>query len=448
MNIARINLSHGAWEQHLGVIRTVKALNAKLAKQGKPPTSVAIMLDTQGAEVRTGVVEVPMSIKANEEVIFSFKPLKKEKKQVIAVNHKLFHLDAKDAETILLDNGKMSFSIVSIRKDHAVVAKAHEAGKIGSRRHVNLPGANLHMPSLSKKDWEDLAAGAKEGIDAVALSFIRTSAEVDEVRAFFKKRGKENIQLIAKIETPLGVKNIEEIVEASDGVMVARGDLGAEVPFEKIPVIQEDIVHLCRAAGKHVIVATHMLESMIENPMPTRAEVTDIAYAAAMATDMTMLSGETASGAHPVAALSAMDRVLRETEKHLMESGRHHTEMIRSERDAQAESAVLLALSSSARAIVVMTKSGQTARDLSRFRPFMPIIALCPDASVQRSLQFHFGVVPLVISFKKDPEQTVSAALALAKKSGMLKKGDKFVLVSDAKAHPQNVSAIEVRQLS
>ncbi len=444
MNVARINLSHGNLDQHRKTIRMVKALNKKLAKEGAMPSCVGILLDTMGAEVRTGTVTVPLTIKRGELVVFSPKALPKIKNQVITVDHKEFAKDVQDAEMILLDNGKISFKLISTGKDGSVLARANQDGTIGSRRHVNLPGANLDMPSLTSGDWKSIETGADEGVDFLGLSFIREASEIEEVRTWLKKR-KADIGLIAKIETRQGVKNLDAIIGVSDGMMVARGDLGAEIPFEQVPVVQDVMVERSRAAGKPVIVATHMLESMIENPMPTRAEVTDIAHAATTATDMTMLSGETASGAHPLLALDAMDRVLRETERHLSQSHKMLRAEIRNDRDAQAEAAVSLALSSNVSAIVVMTRTGQTALDIARFRPYLPVIALTPEEKAQRRLQIVFGVFPLLTKFSADPERTVEHSMGTVKKAGLLKKGDKFVLVTDAKAHEKSYSTVQVR---
>lgn len=447
MNIARINLAHGTWPEHRKTIRIVKALNRKLAASGKTPSCVGILLDTKGAEVRTGVVDAALRIRKGELVVFSPRQLPNEKLQVIIVNHKTFAKDAKQADQILLDNGKMSFELVTSRADGSVIARARQKGTVGSRRHVNLPGANLDMPSLTKDDWESIANATKEGVDFLGLSFIRQASEVEEVRAWLAKRRKA-IGLIAKIETRQGLRNLSDIIDASDAIMVARGDLGAEIPFEQLPVAQNEIVLRSRAAGKPVIIATHMLESMVENPIPTRAEVTDIAHAAMTSADMTMLSGETASGAHPLLALDAMDRVLRETETHLATSVTMLNASIRNNRDAQAKAAVTDAIASNASAIVVMTRTGRTAREIARFRPHLPVIAITPDRRVQRQLQLSFGVFPLVTQFKSDPETTVVGSIALARKAGVLRKGSIIALISDVKAHDKCVSTIQIRTVS
>lgn len=447
MGIARINLSHGTWDEHQETIKLIKRINERLAKDKSIPPCIAILLDTKGAEVRTGVVDTPLQIAKDEEVVFSPHPCPKEKRQVVLVNHEGFAKDVRQAERILLDNGKLIFELVTVNKDGTVVAKAKEDGSIGSRRHVNLPGANLDMPSLTDKDWEDITHGADEGVDYLGLSFVREAKEAEEVREFLRKRGTP-VGLVAKVETRQAVKNMVEIIRVSDAIMVARGDLGAEVDFERIPVIQDELVSLSREAGKPVIVATHMLESMIENPMPTRAEVTDIAHAATIGTDVTMLSGETASGKFPFAALEAMVRVLRATEEHMARLRRMEEASVRTEREARAEAAVTLAISTGASALIVMTRGGQTARDLCRFRPHLPIIAFTPSAEVQRTLQLSYGVIPLRVDFDDDPEQTVDEAMAIAKTMGLLKSGDRCVLVSDARTRDSAVCTIQIRMIA
>ncbi len=448
MNIARLNFSHGKWENHLQSIKMIKNVNKKLATQKGQASCIAIMVDTKGPEVRTGVVETPIVVSPGEDVIFSFKPIKESKLKVIAVNHEHFAEDAQDAESIILDNGKMNFTLKKVLKDGSVVATAIEGGSIGSRRHVNLPGADLRIDSITDQDWEDIAHGAAEQADFFALSFVREADDIERVRAFLKKK-KCNAQLIAKIETRKAVENMAGIVDASDGIMVARGDLGSEVPFERIPVIQQELVSLCRYSGKPVIVATHMLESMIDNPTPTRAEVTDIAHAASSGTDTTMLSGETANGKYPFNSLEAMVRVLSATEAHLATQRAMEPALVRNENEARAEAAVTLATSTDCAAIVVITKSGQTARDISRFRPALPIIAFTPEESSQRGMQILYGVTPLVIGFSStDPERTVAAAFEAGKKRGLLAKGMKCVLVSDSKAHDAVVRTVQIRAIS
>ncbi len=445
MNVARINFSHGNGETHGKVIKIVQDLNAEYAKNNVPKC-IAVLLDTKGPEVRTGEVKEPISVSKGQEVVFSAVPLPNDERTVIIVQHDKFAQDVPHAESILVDNGESRFTIVRIEKNGSVVAKAQDDAVIGSRRHVNLPGARLTMPSITDKDWEDIGFGAKVGIDFVALSFVRSAEEVEEVRGFLRSQ-KSTAQIFAKIETREAVDNIEAIVQASDGIMVARGDLGAELPFERIPVIQDHIVELCKAQGKPVIVATHMLESMISKPMPTRAEVTDIAHAATTGADATMLSGETASGKYPIAALDAMHRVLVETEQHVSKSRSMDDEPVADEREARAEAAVKLAVTIGAKAIVVMTKSGKTALDVCKFRPRLPIISFTDTEPVQRQLMLSFATVPLLLSFAEDPEDNVSRALDSIRSRALLQKGDKIVLVSDTRVHDLTVNTVQVRSI-
>ncbi len=448
MTVARINLSHATWEQHVQTVHAIKRVNERLAKERNGPPVVAIMLDSKGPEIRSGVVETPLVIKTGEKVVFTSKPLPKEKLQTVLVNYDAFSKDVKHTKEIVVDNGKLMFTVEEIRKDGSVVGKAQEDGTIGSRRHINLPGVYVTLPSITPKDWEDIQHGIDEQVDFFALSFVREAKDVTDVRKFIEKKGKGlKIGLIAKIETLQSVEDMDNIIAASDGIMVARGDLGSEVDFEKIPVIQDQLVTKSRLAGKPVIVATHMLESMIENPTPTRAEVTDIAYAVTTGTDSTMLSGETANGKFPYKSLDAMVRVTRATEAHLATMRRMEPAPVRAGRDARAQAAVSLAISTDADAIVVMSRSGHTARDISRFRPSLRILVCTPDAAVQRSLRLCYGVIPLLVPFAGDPEETVAQAFDALKERGLLKKKQRVVLVSDAQVHDQRVETIQTRMI-
>lgn len=442
MNIARINLSHGKREEYATMIAHIRKLN----KEG---FCIGHFMDTRGAEIRSGVVIQPIPISVGQEVVFSSNPKHVDRKNraVIEVNYDSFAQDVRETKTILLDNGSISFSILSIEKDGAVVAKALDSGSIGSRRHINLPGADIDLPSLTKKDWDDIAYGAEEGVDAVALSFIRTAEEIEEVRKLLRKK-KSSMQIITKIETKVAVgKNLREIIDASDAIMVARGDLGTDIPIEELPAYQDEIVSLCIDAGKRVIVATHMLESMSAFPLPTRAEVTDVAHATATRTDTTMLSGETAAGKHPVKCVEMMDRIIRATEAR--EFRFHHTDDIgiRNDRDARAEATVRLAETTEADAIIVITRSGNTALEVSRFRPDIPVIACTPSDAVQRSLTFAYGVFPIVIPFIS-PEKTIEHAIQSATKVGLISSGMRVVLLTDMQGKgDRHVTTVQMREV-
>ena len=439
MNVARINVSHGSREDHIRILNTINELNDKHG------CCIASLIDTRGAEIRTGDVQDPIEIKAGEEVIFAPTTLKDlpDDKQIIFVGYDGFSSDVQETNQILIDNGEMSFEIVTTNKDGSVLGRAKQEGSIGSRRHINLPGADIDLPSVTDKDWDDIEFAADNGVDFVALSFIRNADEINEVRALLNKK-KSPMQIITKVENQKAVQNLSEIVDASDGLMVARGDLGAEVPFEHLPVIQDDIVYRCRDAGKPVIVATHMLESMTEHPIPTRAEVTDVAHAATEFTDATMLSGETASGKHPPLAVSAMDRILRATETHLSRFPSDQNMAIHGDSDARAHSAVSLARSSNASAIVVITSTGQAARRVSKFRPPVPIVTLTSKEQIQRKLQILYGVFPLVIEFSQ-AEETVVRGIEAAKTAGLLSTGDRVVVISDIQTKKDPVTSIQMR---
>ncbi len=440
MDIARINFSHGDASTHLATIRAVKEVNKSKG------CTIALMLDTKGAEIRTGEVTTPIEIVKGQEVVFSPTPLPKETRPVILVNYDKLAVDVLKAESILLDNGVMSFEVVSTGKDGTVVARSHDTGHIGSRRHINLPGADISLPSMMKKDWSDLELGIEEEMDYVALSFIRTADEMREVSAFLKKNN-STMRTIAKIETRQAVANIDSIIDASDGIMVARGDLGAEMPFEKIPAIQDMIVEKSRQAGKPVIVATQMLESMIENPMPTRAEVTDVAHAAVTRADTTMLSAESAVGKHPIESVSAMARILEETESHQSSESHHDIFCALGERSALADAAVSMALSVKSPAIIVLTRTGKTAQAVSHFRSNLPIIAMTESPAVERALQMFHGVRTLHVDFDMDPETTIERALEALKKLPFLKSGQKVVVISDTKSRTGSVHTVHIRMI-
>ena len=442
VSICRLNFSHGSYEVHGATIDTIRLVNKK-------GYSLGVMLDTKGPEVRTGDVEKPIVIKAGDEVLFTSNPTGNEKKTTIKVDYDHFATDVKNARCILIDNGAIEFSVLSIQRG-VVLAKALEDGKIGSRRHVNLPGAHISLPSFTKKGWEDIAFGVSKGVDFIATSFVRTGDDIRELRRFLQKK-KSHAHIIAKIETPEAVQNFDEIVDAADGIMVARGDLGAEVPFEDVPMIQDELVRICREKGKPVIVATHMLESMILSPMPTRAEVTDIAYASKIQADSTMLSGETTTGLYPFKAVEAMVRVLETNEK-IMPSFRREDDCedcvaIDLPRREQALAACVLGTKLHADALIVMSRRGRTAAAVSNWRPLIPIYAFADTEHVQRRMMLLWGVQPQCIEFSTDPEKTIQNAIKHLKEKKVFKKGQCAIVVSDI--HPGNepVMTVQVRTI-
>lgn len=446
INVCRMNFSHGDHEFHGQTMKNVREVNKK-------GFSLALMLDTKGPEVRTGDVKEPLMISKGDLVMFTPREVTgKEKIKTVKVNYPHFAKDAKDARCIVIDNGAIEMKVVKIEKD-TVTAKALESGKISSRRHVNLPGAYISLPSFTEKDWKDFEFGVQMNVDFYAVSFIRSGDDIRELKAFLTKK-KNPAHIIAKIETPQAVENIDDIIAESDGIMVARGDLGSEVPFEDVPAIQDDIVKKCRKAGKPVIVATHMLESMITNPTPTRAEVTDIAYAARLQADSTMLSGETAGGMYPIKAVAAMDKVLRKCERiqptydQLMDPAVGGKVDIDLPRKEQALSACVLATKLHADAMIVISKHGRTAMSVSNCRPLIPIHAFTDNEDTQHRLSLVWGVRAHTINFSENPDQTIGAAIALGRKQGFLKKGQRVVAVSDIRSANERVMTIQIRTIA
>lgn len=437
MDIARINLAHGTREQHCAFLQMLRELREQ------DGISVASLLDVKGPEIRTGDRASPLTITEGEEVIFSPCPLPGERAKVITVNYEKFAHDVLRAESILIDNGELAFDVLRTHGEQ-VQARCRQGGAVGSRRHINIPGADISLPALTRQDWQNVLLAMEQDVDFIALSFVRTSQELEDLRAFLRERG-SGAGVIAKIETRQAVDHIDDIIAAADGVMVARGDLGVEIPFERVPAIQDRIVARCCAAGKPVIVATHMLESMMEHPLPTRAEATDVAHAAATFVDAVMLSGETALGKYPVACVQAMDRILRETESSCMP----FAGTVRSpgdERGARAEAAVLLARSFPSSVMCVMTHAGMSALAVSRLRPGLPIVAFTDDPHVERRLRLARGIMPFAPP-PRDGEDATRNALRRTRDVLGLASGTPVVFLSETQGDDGPVTAIQIRRV-
>lgn len=437
MDIARVNLAHGTREQHLQFLRFLRELRER---EG---IVVASLLDVKGPEIRTGECSSPFVLTEGEQVIFSPAPLPTASAKVIVVNYEQFAHDVLQAERILIDNGELSFDVLRVEGVH-VHARCRQGGSVGSRRHINIPGAEISLPALTRQDWQNVFLAMEQDVDFVALSFVRTSQELIDLRAFLRERG-SSADVIAKIETQQAVDHIDDIIAAADGVMVARGDLGVEIPFERVPAIQDRIVARCCAEGKPVIIATHMLASMTEHPLPTRAEVTDVAHAAATFVDAVMLSEETALGKFPVECVQAMDRILQETESSRMPfTG--HVRSSSGEREARAEAAVFLAKSLPSSVICVMTHSGMSARAVSHLRPGFPIVAFTDDPHIERRLRLVHGVVPFTLP-PGDTEAATQCAVQKTRDLVRLPSGTRVVFLSETKGEQGPVTAIQIRHI-
>jgi len=442
MNVARLNMSHGDHLWHKKVIEAIKTINKK------GDYSIAILLDTKGPEIRTGDVKSEIKVKSGDQFIFTIKKSVNYKANTVEVNYDDFIKDVAVSDVILIDGGRLSFKVIEKTKDE-VITECIDGGIITSRRHINIKGKSSSQPTITEKDWQDIDFGIENNVDFIALSFVKESEAVEKLKEYLKKKG-SNALIISKIESAFAISSLEKIIEVSNGVMVARGDLGAELPIEEVPLLQEKIVNLCFQMRKPVIIATHLLESMIENPTPTRAEVTDIFLGLKQKADALMLSGETAVGLYPFKSLEVMSHVVENLEKKIF-SKKINFFSFPSSFDAKmeiAKAASFLADNLKVSAIVVFTRRGYMASLVSYFRPFVPIFAFTNMSSVRRKLNLFWGVTAFRIEFSKDPEKTIKKAIEILKEKNYLKKNSQIVVVSDILIEKQYVETIQIRKIS
>ena len=391
MDVARFNFSHGSHEEQKARLTILDELRRK---HDRP---VAALLDTKGPEIRIGCFENG-SIELKQGQTFTLTtadiPGNEEK---VSITYKNLYKDVKSGDAILIDDGLIGMEVREIA-DEDIICTVKNGGTISNRKGINVPGAELNMPFVSQKDYEDILFGIREGFDFIAASFTRTAADVLEIRKILKENGGEFIHIIAKIENRQGVDHIDEIIEAADGIMIARGDMGVEIPLEEVPVIQKELISKVYTAGKQVITATQMLDSMIKHPRPTRAETTDVANAIYDGSSAIMLSGETAAGAYPVEAVRAMARIAEQAEintdyiAYIKDSDYH----VKNLAEALSHSACTLAKDIGAKVIVVCTRTGGTAKTVSRFRPMIDIIGMTTDERAYRKLALSWGVIPVM----------------------------------------------------
>lgn len=423
MNVCRLNFSHGTHEEHAAKIKIIKELGEE---RGIP---LPILLDTKGPEFRTGRYENgKITLKSGDEFTFTTEQIIGNEKKV-SVNYPYLCEVLKKGDTILLNNGLMSFTVTEVT-DKDVKTVVIDGGETRDHKSMFFPNKELKLDFLSEQDKSDILFGIEQGIDFIALSFVSEEKNITEVRNFLKANHGEGIDIIAKIENTSGVKNLESIVKASDGVMVARGDLGVEMPYETIPNTQKRMIDVCRILGKRCITATEMLESMIHSPRPTRAEISDVANAVYDGTSAVMLSGETAAGDYPVEAVKAMAKIVEQAEKNdeYLQVIPENEFVISSPVQALSHSACTLAKDLGAKAIVVCTHTGMTARMVSRFRPQIPIIGLTTNEKAFRKLALSWGVVPMMIDEFNSVDVLFYFAKESARKSGLVKRGEKVVL--------------------
>ncbi len=439
VNIFRLNFSHGTHEWHGEVIKRIKRLNKELTY------TTAIMLDTKGPEIRTGDLKVPIMLKKGEKITLTVDHTEYEESGKIGVNYDAFVNDVEKGERILVDNGVMTLKVLD-KTERDIQCEVLDGGELASRRHLNLPMKDVSLASITKKDWNDIKFGVEQGVDFIALSFVRKSDEINELKVFLKEQ-KANIDVIAKVESFEATKHLGTICEASDGIMVARGDLGAEIPFSHVPRVQREIIETCKNFQKPVIVATHMLESMIHNPIPTRAEITDVSTAVFQRADGVMLSGETAGGKFPVRSVETMAEIAVETEKEYLEIRKIRDIQIDSIRSEFAKMAAKMGTDiRDLSAIMVITRSGFMAGLVSSFRPQVPIMAFTNVPGSRRKMQLLWGVESYRIEFSQDPEKTIVRAKEEFVEKNPDWKGKQFALISDSLVDGEFVPTLQVRK--
>ena len=446
MNVARLNFSHGTHEEHAVKIAKIK----KVREQKKAP--IAIMLDTKGPEFRIGTFENgKIMLKEGDPFTFTTEDIAGNEQRV-SVSFKGICEQLFPGDKILLNNGLMVFEVTDVKAPD-VICKTIIGGELSNRKSMFFPDKELDMGYLSEQDKSDIAFGVEQGIDYIACSFVSRAQDVIDVRNWLEKCGSPagDIEIIAKIESRAGVNNLDEILAASDGIMVARGDLGVEVPFEELPSIQKTIIHKCRVHGKRSITATEMLESMIKQPRPTRAEISDVANAVYDGSSAIMLSGETAAGAYPVEAVKAMARIAAQAEENTQYINYIKPEdyHIKTLSEALSHSACTLAQDIGAKLIVACTRSGYTAKLVSRFRPMIDIIGMTTDERAYRKLALSWGVIPIMSEEFYSVDVLFHYGKRAAIETGLVKKGDKIVLTGgtpNGKSGNSNLINVETIQ--
>ncbi len=426
MNVARINMSHGTHEVQKERIDKIKRLREELKKP------VAILLDTKGPEIRTGNFKNGKELLQTGQ-IFTFTTNEVEgDSKCCSVTYKGLPSDLKTGDKILVDDGLIEMVVQNLTKT-CIECKVINEGYIASHKGINIPGVSLSLPFISEVDKADIAFGVEQDLDFIAASFTRTPQDIFQLRQELALNNCDNMRIIAKIENEEGVHNIDEIIRASDGIMVARGDMGVEIPLEDVPVIQKKLIKKAYNAGKQVITATQMLDSMVKNPRPTRAETTDVANAIYDGTSAIMLSGETAAGEYPVEALYTMDIIARRTERDINYIKKFNRRVVSERPDvtsAISHATCTTAHDLGAVAIMTVSKSGLTAREISKYRPACPIICGTTSPKVRRQMNLSWGVIPIMVEEQKNTDALFEHIVAVAQKEELVKSGDLAVITA------------------
>ena len=426
MNVARLNFSHGTHETHARTIERVKRIRAEL---GLP---IALMLDTKGPEIRIGTFQQQaVLLEKGQAFRLSATPIVGTAEGV-SISYPGLADDLHPGDTVLIDDGLVRLTVTAVQNGD-LLCRVENTGTISDHKSINVPGAHVSMPFLSQNDIDDIRFGIRNHVDFIAASFTRCAADILEIRKLLGSEPGEDPFLIAKIENHQGVDNIDEILRVSDGIMVARGDLGVEIPLEDVPVIQKQLIHKGYSSGKPVITATQMLDSMIQNPRPTRAEATDVANAIYDGTSAIMLSGETAAGKYPVEALQTMVRIATRAEadiNYVKRFKERESDRIPDVTNAISHAAVTSAHDLGAAAILTVTKSGRTARMISKYRPNCPIICCATDERTRRKLNLSWGVIPLTMEEAYNTDELFERAVDMGEKAGLLHDGEVVVMTA------------------
>ncbi len=443
MNVARMNFSHNTHEDHKRRIDLVKKVRADLRMP------VAVMLDTKGPEYRIKTFEKQkVTLHEGNHFTFTTEDILGDETRV-AVSYQNLPNELSVGDTVLLNNGLLIFEVVGIDgKD--IECTVVIGGELSDRKSMSFPGKVMHQEYLSEQDKHDIAFGVQNGVDYIACSFVSRKQDLLDVRAYLQEIGADHIELIAKIENQSGFDNIEEICEACDGVMIARGDMGVEIPFKMLPAIQKKLITTCRLLGKRVITATEMLESMITNPRPTRAEISDVANAVYDGTGAIMLSGETAAGKYPIESVKTMAEIAETTESNIHYNKRFHNAEfeIRNAVDAVSHAACGMAIDLNAKAIVACSLSGMTARMISRFRSPVPILGLTTDECTRRRLALSWGVIPVMCERFTSTDVLFYTAKKIAEQQLALNKGDRIIVTGgDTSGVSGNTSLIKIEEI-
>lgn len=426
MNVARLNFSHGDFEEHGNRIKNIRQACLELNK------TVAILLDTKGPEIRTGKLKDDSYDLVQDELItLTTEEIIGDNKR-ISVTYKDLPRDVQAGSTILIDDGLIGLTVIEVRGSE-IECRIVNGGTIKSKKGVNVPGVRISLPGITEKDANDIIFGIQQGVDFIAASFVRKASDVLEIRQLLEEYNANHIQIISKIENQEGVQNLDEILEVSDGLMVARGDLGVEIPAEEVPLVQKRMIKKCNFVGKPVITATQMLDSMQRNPRPTRAEASDVANAIFDGTDAIMLSGETAAGKYPVESVQTMSRIAERAESALEYREifiRQSTAQQTTITEAISQSVANSALDLDAKAIITPTESGYTARMVSKYRPKSPIIAVTPNEQVMRRLSLIWGVLPTHGEEARNTDEMFQLAVDNAMKAGHIRLGDLVIITA------------------